>query len=114
MLPLEGKTFTACNLAKTIANVGQKTLLIDMDVRNPTVHKMLNIKNENGLSSFIKKEKSWNECKVTYSDKLDVMVAGNIASLFSGLIFSDQAMHFLEDLKKEEVALNKKRKFWTS
>lgn len=49
----EGKTFIAANLAATFAQLGSKTILVDMNFRNPRIHEIFNIKNNCGISSAI-------------------------------------------------------------
>jgi tyrosine-protein kinase Etk/Wzc len=49
----EGKTLTAVNLALTEALSGQRTLLIDADMRNPSAHEMLGMSRQPGLASVL-------------------------------------------------------------
>lgn len=51
-LPKEGKTFMAMNLAGTFALSGKKTLLIEMDVRNPKIGKLLKLPSQ-GLTNYL-------------------------------------------------------------
>lgn len=52
-LPQEGKTFIAANLAVVTAQSDKKTLLIDCDLRRPSVHKMFGVSNKKGLSTLL-------------------------------------------------------------
>src|SRR5258708_432257 len=54
-LPREGKTTAAANLAVTLAQLGDRTLLIDADLRKPGVGRLLNLGSGKyaGLSSYL-------------------------------------------------------------
>lgn len=49
----EGKTFISANLALIIASLEKKVLLIGLDLRKPRIHKLFNIENEKGMSSYL-------------------------------------------------------------
>lgn len=51
--PNEGKSTIVANLAVVLTQAGKSVLLIDCDMRNPTVHKNFNLSNKVGLSSCI-------------------------------------------------------------
>jgi exopolysaccharide/PEP-CTERM locus tyrosine autokinase len=53
-LPGEGKSFVSANLAAIIAqNVDHHVLLIDADMRNPTIHKLFGLRDPSGLSDYL-------------------------------------------------------------
>lgn len=49
----EGKSFLVSNLAVSIANEGKKVLIIDGDLRRPSMHKYFNLTNDIGLTNFL-------------------------------------------------------------
>jgi capsular exopolysaccharide synthesis family protein len=51
--PQEGKTTTACNLAITMAYAGKQMILVDADLRRPSVHRFLGMYNQVGLTSLL-------------------------------------------------------------
>ena len=51
--PSEGKTTITSLLAKTLADLGNKVMLVDADMRRPSVHKFFKIDNLQGLSNLI-------------------------------------------------------------
>lgn len=49
----DGKTYCACNLAVTLAQLGGRTLLVDADMRGPRVHSVFGLPNKTGLSGIL-------------------------------------------------------------
>lgn len=49
----EGKSTTAFNLAKVMAHAGKQIILVDADLRRPTIHKQANVSNEVGLVDLL-------------------------------------------------------------
>jgi len=52
-LALDGKTFTAANLATVMAQGGQSVILVDADLRRPRLHRVFGLSNGRGLSDVI-------------------------------------------------------------
>ena len=64
----EGKTTTVINLAITIAQDGRRVLMVDADLRKPSVHNRLGLKREPGLSEILVGNVKWQEVVQTVPD----------------------------------------------
>jgi capsular exopolysaccharide synthesis family protein len=86
----EGKTLTAVNLALILTqSFGRRVLLIDADVRHPSVHEHLGLKNQVGLSDALRAD--WRELPlVEVSPQLAVLVAGPPEQNPSSVLTSDR------------------------
>jgi protein-tyrosine kinase len=72
-LPKEGKSFTAANLAQVIVRQhGRRALLIDADLRNPQLHKILGAEAGPGLSEYLRSE----------NDEFSIIQRGPMENLF--------------------------------
>ncbi|MDP4222297.1 MAG: polysaccharide biosynthesis tyrosine autokinase [Bacteroidota bacterium] len=77
--PQDGKSFVSLNLSSSIASVGYKTILIDCDLRRPTLHIKLKEDNAKGLTNFMIKKASAEEIvRNTTIPNLDFISAGPV------------------------------------
>jgi len=99
--PAEGKTSTALGLAYSLAQVGS-VLLIDADMRRPSIHKALQMANMDfGLSNLVAGTNTMEEC-ITNDDEggFDVLVCGTIPPNPSELLSSQKFKDLLTGLAK--------------
>ena len=60
--PAEGKSTVISNLAVAMAQSGKKVLLIDCDLRKPTIHKKIGLPNSGGMTNLLIQKKQIDEC----------------------------------------------------
>lgn len=100
-LPTSGKTTTVANLGVTIARTKASVLLVDVDLRNPSLHKLFNLENTVGLTSLLvdKSLRPQDVVSPTGIHNLSVLPSGPIPPNPSELIVSKAFAGFLEILK---------------
>jgi capsular exopolysaccharide synthesis family protein len=97
--PGEGKTVVSANLAVALAQAGQRTLIVDGDMRRPRVHDVFGCLQEPGLSNVLVKTARLQEAVVpTHVEGLDVLPAGNLPPNPAELLGSARYLELLEEL----------------
>lgn len=99
-IPGEGKSTVAANLAKSFSEMNKKVLLIDADLRKPTIHKKLQLSNQVGLSDLIVQKLSPSEVIQKVEDQFDVLTAGKIPPNPAELVGSEKMSQLLSYLKE--------------
>ena len=96
----EGKTTTVSNLAVSFANLNKKILLIDCDLRNPSIHKMFRLNNIDGLTDILAKDRAVDKCiQETELKNLYVLTAGATPPNPAEILSSEKMKNLIEDLK---------------
>ncbi len=101
-IPSEGKSLTASNFAIVTSQTGLKTLLVDGDLRRPSVHKAFQLQSPAGLTAYLSGRLD-NISEITHSTEvpnLDVICCGAVPANPSELIGSNRMVRFLEEASR--------------
>ena len=100
--PGEGKSTTTGNLGVSMALGGVKTLLVDSDLRRPTLHKLFNLPNTAGLSSALADQAPLSRgLHATQIPNLSVLTSGPIPPNPAEMLASKRMLDMIEQLKSQ-------------
>ncbi|NDV97315.1 polysaccharide biosynthesis tyrosine autokinase [Dysgonomonas sp. 521] len=100
--PADGKTFIATNIASVYQLMGKKVIIVDLDLRRPSVAKTLQIDSTKGISNYLIGQVSLDEIIVSHPDYgFDIIPAGTLPPNPSELIKTAKTKQLLEHLKEE-------------
>lgn len=98
--PSEGKSLTSANLAIVFAQTGRKVLLVDADMRKPTIHKTFQRSNEAGLSTVLSTGVSLEEtAQETPVENLSILTSGPKPPNPSELLGSAKMNQIMEEAR---------------
>lgn len=103
--PGEGKSYVSINLAASMALLGQRVLLVGLDIRNPQLANYLNIRSTNGVTQYLANPDKTNIDSLIHKQpfmaNLDVLPAGPIPPNPGELLASNALTSLFETLRNE-------------
>ena len=98
----EGKTTVLSNLGVSFAKIDKKVLLIDADLRNPSISKMFDTSNTQGLMDILLGKRNIQDCvKKTKQENLYILTGGTIPPNPAEVLSSKKMSEFIESIKYE-------------
>ena len=98
----EGKTTVLSNLGVSFAKIDKKVLLIDADLRNPSISKMFDTSNTQGLMDILLGKRNIQDCvKKTKQENLYILTGGTIPPNPAEVLSSKKMSEFIESIKDE-------------
>lgn len=98
----EGKSYIAANVASSLALMGKKVALVELNLRKPSLGEMFGIIASNGMSDYLSNgEVSLHDIVNTTADGLDVYVAGTVPPNPSELLQGSRTAQLMEQLREQ-------------
>ena len=98
----EGKTTVLSNLGVSFAKIDKKVLLIDADLRNPSISKMFDTSNTQGIMDILLGKRNIQDCvKKTKQENLYILTGGTIPPNPAEVLSSKKMSEFIESIRDE-------------
>ena len=99
--PGDGKSYMSLNLAGIYALTGKKVVLVDLDMRKPSIGSMLSLSKAQGVSNYLAEQADIDDITIKNTEyKYDIILAGTLPPNPGELIRSDALKKMIEELKK--------------
>jgi len=96
----EGKTTTMFNLAVVFAQMGDRVLIVDSDLRRPSMHRYMNVSNNIGLTNYLLGQVTIDEViQTTDIPSLNFIPSGKLPSSSMGILSSAKMKEFVAEMK---------------
>ena len=101
--PSVGKSVTASNLAIVIAQFGNRVILVEADLRKPTIHKLFGVSNEKGLKDLlVNSDLKVSDClKATKIENLQILPAGMVQISSVEALGSERMKSIIKELNSQ-------------
>ena len=101
--PGDGKTIICGNIAQTFAQNGEKTLIVDLDMRRPRIEKAFGISEraKRGVTNCVATDLSFKDVIIHISDNLDILPVGPLPPNPTAILTSKKIKNLIESLEKE-------------
>lgn len=99
--PGEGKSTVSTNLAFVLSQGGKKVVIVDADLRKPTIHKKLKLANTEGLTDLLIGKRNINQVSKAVDENINIITAGKKTPNPAEMV-SSKAMEELIQFLKEE------------
>lgn len=98
----EGKSFISMNLASSLASMGQKVILINLDIRKPILHEYLNLSNSKGVVNYlIGQGKATDFVQTTSVPNFSFVASGPVPPNPAELLSNTKLKEFIAEIEKE-------------
>ncbi len=99
-IPGEGKSFVTTNFALTCGGHGERTIIVDADLRMPNIANSLGLENKNGLLQFLRGERSLDSVIVRdYAPNVDVLATGGRTKSPTQILGTDAFLNLIHELR---------------
>ena len=99
--PGEGKSTVSSNLAFILSQGGKRVIVVDADLRKPTIHKKFRVDNREGLTEILIGKKNINEVSKKIEENIHVITAGKKTPNPAEMVSSKAMEELIEILKRK-------------
>jgi polysaccharide biosynthesis transport protein len=98
-LPAEGKSTTSVAIAAMLGRTGKRVILLDLDLRRPSLAKRLGLRSDRGISNYLSGDDAWSDMvQETRFANLSFIAAGPIPPSAPELLTTDRLQHLVREL----------------